>query len=76
MYSDLMGGKSCGFHNSVYLSERSSSDHNAALLHFLKENRAFDANVNIEEVFIADPFAMFKIIRKETILSLTMLEHE
>merc|ERR1712168_437007 len=51
-YSELMGGKKCGFNNSIYLSERSSSDRNAALLHFPRENKAFGDNkkVDIDEV--------------------------
>merc|ERR1711962_1283563 len=51
-YSELMGGKKCGFNNSIYLSERSSSDRNSALLHFLRENKAFGENskVDIDQV--------------------------
>lgn len=48
-WADLAGGKSIGFNNSVYLSERNAGERNYALCHFMKENGAFPDNVDIME---------------------------
>ena len=49
-WTDLAGGKTMGFNNSVYLSERVSNDRNCALGHFMRENNAFREGVDVAAV--------------------------
>jgi len=48
-WTDLSGGISPTFNNSVYLSERQTADRNFALAYFMRENKAFPPKTNIIE---------------------------
>lgn len=49
-WKELNGGRSPGFNNSIYQSERTTADRNFALAYFMKENKAFPKDVNIDDV--------------------------
>jgi len=48
-WSELSGGISAKFNNSVYLSERQTADRNFALGYFMREKNAFPPNSNLIE---------------------------
>ncbi len=48
-WSELSGGSPPGFDNAVYQSERQSADRNHALAYFMRENKAFPADTDLEE---------------------------
>ncbi|MBL4652700.1 MAG: glutaminase A [Flavobacteriales bacterium] len=48
-WTDLSGGVEPSFNNSVYLSERQTSDRNFALAYFMRENNAFPENTDLIE---------------------------
>ncbi len=47
VWRQLAGGRSIGFDNSVYLSEKDTAHRNFALAHFMKENNAFPEDADI-----------------------------
>lgn len=49
-WKELTGSSKIGFDNSVYLSERETSDRNYALGYFMKEQGAFPKNANLKDV--------------------------
>ena len=49
-WRDLTAGSKIGFDNSVYLSERETSDRNYALGYFMKEQGAFPKNAELKDV--------------------------
>ena len=49
-WSDLTGGSKVGFDNSVYLSERETSDRNYALGYFMKEQGAFPEGSKLKDI--------------------------
>lgn len=49
-WQKLAGGKSLGFSNSVFLSERETSNRNFALGYFMKDQGGFPEGINLKEV--------------------------
>ena len=45
----MAGGADIGFNNSVFLSERETADRNFAMGYFMKENKSFPANTELQE---------------------------
>lgn len=48
-WTRLIGGKKPSFSNAVYLSEKSTADRNFALAYFMRENKAFPENINMND---------------------------
>lgn len=48
-WSELIGGNTPSFNNSVYLSEKSTADRNFALAYFMREKNAFPEDIDMHE---------------------------
>ena len=49
-FNKMSGGdNNIGFNNSVFLSERDTADRNFALAYFMKENKCFPPDFNLQE---------------------------
>jgi len=47
VWKALCGGRTCGFDNTIFLSEKETADRNFALAYFMREKGAFPPNTNL-----------------------------
>ncbi|KAG9511129.1 Glutaminase kidney isoform, mitochondrial [Fragariocoptes setiger] len=49
-YKSMAGGEYIGFNNATFLSEREAADRNYAIAFYMRENKCFPENANLQQV--------------------------